>query len=68
METEAQKSNETTKAMTAENQFLKTRLEQLETNEHKLQQESIKQCQKIAKLEGVIRNLSDQLTDQENQS
>ena len=42
----------------AENQSLKTRIEQLETNDHKRQQELIKQCQKIDKLEGIIKNLS----------
>ena len=80
METEAQKSNEMTKARnkqleamksqtdqtTAENQSLKTRIAQLEANDHIRQQELIKQCQKIDKLEGVIKNLSDQLMDQEN--
>ena len=51
----------------AENQSLKTRIEQLEANDHIRQQELIKQCQKIDKLEGVIENLSDELTDQKNQ-
>ena len=60
LETEAQKSNEMMKARneqleamksqtdqtTAENQSLKTRIEQMEANEHIRQQESIKQCQK----------------------
>ena len=71
LETEAQKSNEMMKArndkleaMTAENQSLKTRIGQLEGNEHIRQQGSMKQCQKIVKLEGVIKNLSDQVTDQ----
>ena len=71
--TEAQKSNKMMKdrneqlqVMTAENPSLKTRMEQMEANEHIRQQELIKQCQKIAKLEGVIKNLSDQLKDQEN--
>ena len=40
----------------------------METNEHKLQQELIKQSQKTADLENVTKNLSDQVTDQENQS
>ena len=59
LETEAQKSNEMMKAMTAENQSLKTRIEQLEANEHKTKQELIKQYQKTANLESVIKNLSD---------
>ena len=73
LETEAQKSNEIMKsineqleAMTAENQSLNARIEQMEANEHIKQQELIKQCQKIAKLEGIIKNLSDKQTDQEN--
>ena len=41
------------KAMTAENQSLKTRIEQMEINEHKLQQELIKQSQKMANLESI---------------
>ena len=61
LETEAQKSNEMMKAMTAENQSLKSRIEQLEANEHIRQQELIKQCQKTANLESVIKNLSDRL-------
>ena len=60
--------NEQLEAKTSENQSLKTRIEQMETNEHKLQQELIKQSQKIANLESVIKNLSDQVTDQENRS
>ena len=40
----------------------------MEANDHIRQQELIKQCQNIDKLEGVIKNLSDQLTDQENRS
>ena len=44
METEAQKSNEMMKAMTAENQSLKTRMEQMEAHEHIREQELINQC------------------------
>ena len=60
--------NEQLEAMTAENQSLKTRIQQLEANEHMRQQELIKQYQKTAKLEEVIKNISDQQTDQEIQS
>ena len=43
-------------------------MEQLEANEHKTQQELIKKYQNTAKLKNVIKNLSDQVTDQENLS
>ena len=75
METEAQKSNEMMKARNdhldamksqtyqaiAENQSLKTKIEQLEANDLIRQQELIKQCQKTDKLEGTIKFLSDQV-------
>ena len=41
LETEAQKSNEQLEALSAENQALKSRIEQMEINEHRLQQELI---------------------------
>ena len=69
LETEAQKSNEMMKARNdqleamksqidktiAENQSLKTGIEQLEANGLRRRQELIKQCQKTDKLERIIK-------------
>ena len=51
-----------------ENQSLKTRIGQVEVNDLTKQQELIKQSQKTDKIEGNMKYLTDQITDQENRS
>ena len=52
----------------AKNQLLKTRNGQVEANDLTRQQELIKQSQKIDKIEGNMKHLTDKIIDQENRS